>query len=203
MISNVICKEGDAKEKGMYRLQTEPNIYTQRMRSGQSSMLLIIVVLMMFVGIAVFLLSLASTASRDEFTSLYVNNLLLSVMRTDTGYADSKCKLVSDLVACAYITPDWMCGETRCDELANSTVSKYMMTFSNQTMSLKYLFNVTTIGFYVIDENTGEPKIFEIGDPSLKKSRESFKVFSYPRLIPKTVNSNTFYLKVQLIVASK
>lgn len=166
-------------------------------------MLLIIIVLMMFVGIAVFLLSLANTVGREEFTSLYVNNLLLSVMRTDIGYTDSKCKLVSDLVFCAYFTPEWVCGESSltCHDLANKTIANYMTTFGNQTMSLKYLFTVTPT--FVTRDEGGEQISLDIGDQSLKKSRESFKVVSYPLVISKTVGSSQYTLKMQLIVSKK
>jgi hypothetical protein len=169
----------------------------------QSSMLLIIIVLMMLVAIVVFLLSVANTAGKEGFTSLYVNNLLLSVMRTDAGYTDSNCKLVSDLVFCAYFTPEWSCGEgLTCSTLANRTIASYMTTFANQTMNLKYLFTVTPT--FIARNEEGEPISLDIGDPSLKKSRtESLKVVSYPLVISKTVGSNQHTLKMQLIVAKK
>lgn len=169
---------------------------------SQSSMILIIIVLMMFVGIVVFLLSLANTVSREGFTSLYVNNLLLSVMRTDTGYMDSKCKLVSDLVACACYTPDWMCGQMTCQRLANETVTKYMAFFGNQTTSLKYLFVSTSE--VVCRDAEGNPMTLEIGDSSLKTSRkESFKIISYPLVITKTFDVNSYTMRMELILAEK
>ncbi len=167
-------------------------------------MILIIIVIALFVGIAVFLLSLASTVKNEELTSLYVNNLLLSVMRTDTGYTDSKCKLVSDLVFCAYFTPEWRCGEgtPTCMELANDTISYYMGTFGNHTRSLKYLFTVSPT--FVSRDASGEEIRLDIGDSSLKKSRtESLKILSYPLVISKTVGSSQYTLKIQLIVANK
>jgi hypothetical protein len=199
---NVLHDEGVIEGRSMQSLlQAKRHL---RSKKAQSSMILIIIVLMMFVGIVVFLLSLANTASKDEFTGLYVNNLLLSVMRTDTGYTDSNCKLVSDLVFCAYFTPEWSCGEgsSTCHDLANRTIANYMATFGNQTMSLKYLFTVTPT-FVTRDEN-GEQISLDMGDQSLKKSRtESLKVVSYPLVISKTVGSNQYTLKMQLIVAKK
>jgi len=174
------------------------------MRRAQSSMILIIVVIMMFVGIVVFLLSLAGTVGRDEFTPLYVDNLLLSVMRTDTGYTDSRCKLVSDLVFCAYYTPEWVCGEgaVTCYDLANSTITSYMKTFANKTLNLRYLFTVTTT--FVTRNNEGEQISLDIGEPDLKKPRTgSMKAVSYPLVISKVIGSNQYTLKMQLIVAKR
>ncbi len=168
---------------------------------AQSSMILIIIVLMMFVAIAVFLLQVASTVSNQEYTVLYANSLLLTVMRTDTGYTDSRCKLVSDLVVCACFTPTWRCGDIECAQLANETLAGYMDVFGNQTTHLKYLFTSTSQAHCIDSE--GNSMALEIGDKTLKKSRETFKVFSYPLTIPKTFDYNSYIMTMQLIIANK
>jgi hypothetical protein len=167
-------------------------------------MLLIIIVIMIFVGLAVFLLGIANTVTKNEVTGIYVNNLLLSVMRTDTGYTDAKCKQVSDLVFCAYFTPEWQCGPgvPNCLGLANITIAKYMSVFWNQTKSMKYLFTVTPT--FVARDPTGEPISLDLGDSSLKKSRtDTMKIFSWPRVISKKVGSSQYTLKIQLIVSNR
>jgi len=174
------------------------------LKKAQSSMLLIVIVIMIFAGMAVFLLGLASTVGGNEFTALYVNNLLLSVMRTDTGYTDSKCKLVSDLVFCAYFTPEWQCGPgvPNCLDLANNTITNYMAIFGDATKHMKYLFTVTPA--FVVRDPSGEPISLDIGDNSLKKSRtESMKLYSHPLVISKSVGSNQYTLKIQLIISKK
>jgi hypothetical protein len=179
------------------------NKISQRMKA-QSSMLLIVIVIMIFVGLAVFLLGLASTVAGNEFTALYVNNLLLSVMRTDTGYTDSKCKLVSDLVFCAYFTPEWQCGPgvPNCLDLANNTITNYMAIFGDATKSMKYLFTVTPA--FVVRDPSGEPISLDIGDSSLKKSKiDTLKLYSHPLVISKSVGSNQYTLKIQLIISKK
>ena len=169
---------------------------------GQSSMIMIVIVLMMFVAIVVFLLQLASTAGNQKYTVMYANNLLLSVMRTDTGHTDSRCKLVSDLVFCAYFTPEWECGtDGNCLELANKTIKDYMTLFSNQTTSVKYLFSATPT--FVSRDPEGAPISLDIGDKALKKSRETFKVFSHPLVLSKTLGPNQYTLRLQLIIANK
>jgi len=192
-------EEGDKS-----RLLIEATVYAQRMRRGQSSMLLIVIVIMIFVGLAVFLLGIANTATKNEVTGIYVNNLLLAVMRTDTGYTDSKCKLVSDLVFCAYFTPEWQCGPgvPNCLGLANSTIAKYMSEFWNESKSMKYLFTVSPA--FVARDPTGEPISLDMGDSSLKRSKtDAMKIFSYPLVISKTVGSNQYTLKIQLIVSKR
>jgi hypothetical protein len=172
----------------------------RHMRRGQSSIIILLVVIMLFVGVVVFLLNLAGTVNREEFTNLYVNNLLLSVMRTDTGYTDSNCKLVSDLVFCAYFTPEWECGGKSCLRLANETMQEYMAIFGNETKSMRYLFTATP-EFAAF--SSGEPISLDIGDTALKSSKDSVKRYSYPIVITKTVGLNQHTLKVQLAVAKK
>jgi hypothetical protein len=171
-------------------------------KKAQSSMILIIVVLMMFIGIAVFLLQLASTVSKEEYTTFYAGSLLLSMMRTETGFTDSRCRTVSDMVACACFTPDWVCGSESCSELANRTVTGYMGVFMNQTTSLKYLY--TTTSDVICRDDEGNPRTLELGDPSLKTSKkEAFKVVSYPLSITKTFEYSTFIMRMQLMLAKK
>jgi hypothetical protein len=167
-------------------------------------MLLVVIVIMIFVGMVVLLLGLANTISKQEFTQLYVNNLLLSTMRTDTGYTDAKCKLVSDLVFCAYFTPEWQCGPgvPNCLELANSTIANYMGLFGSDSQGMKYLFTVAPA--FIARDESGESISLDMGDKSLKKSKtETLKLYSHPLVISKTVGSNQYTLKIQLIVSMK
>lgn len=194
--------EGDQKREGICRrLQARSHL---RSKSGQSSMLLIVIVIMVFVGLAVILLGITSTVGNNDLTSLYVNNMVLSMMRTDTGYTDVKCKLVSDLVFCAYFTPEWKCGPGApdCLYLANDTITRYMTIFGNQTKSMKYLFTVTPA--FVARDASGEPISLDIGYISLKTSKaESIKLYSHPLVLSKTVGTNQYTLKIQLVVAKK
>jgi len=167
-------------------------------------MVLIIIVLAVFIAVVVILLGLAGTVSREEFTSIYTNNLLLSVMRTDTGYSDARCKTVSDLVFCAYFTPEWVCdGSSQpCLEKANQTVKKYMEIFGNETKSLKYLLTIKPA--FVSRTEEGEQISLDMGDLSLKKSKtDSLKIYSYPLVVSKTIGQNQYTLKIQLIVSKK
>lgn len=167
---------------------------------AQSSMILLIVIIAVFAVLVVFLLNIAKIVSQKGFTNLYVNNLLLSVMRTDTGHTDPKCKLVSDLVFCAYFTPEWECGEEgKCLNIANETIAEYMRIFGNETKSMRYLFTVKPTFAALGPE--GEQISLDFGDGSLKKAKE--RVVSHPLVLSKTVGTNQYTLKIQLIVANK
>jgi hypothetical protein len=172
----------------------------QRMRSGQSSMLLIIIVLAMFIVIALFLLQAANKVSSQGFTQEYADGLLQSIMRTDTGYTNEKCRTVADLVACACFSSDFPCGSVACGTLANQTLTKYMAIFWNQSKDKRYLF-ASTSDVNCIDQD-GNSKALEIGDPALKSRKEKVRVYSQPLVITKSyAGGDSFYMKVQLIVA--
>ena len=81
------------------------------MYKAQTNMILIILVIVVFGGLVLFLLSFARTVSQDEYMNLYAHNLLVSVLRTDTGYTDIDCKLTSDVIRCGFFSSDYRCGE--------------------------------------------------------------------------------------------
>lgn len=201
---NIRREEGDAHEKARRRLLPEPSVYERRMKIGQSSMLLIIVVLAMFAAIAIFLLQLAGNVSDTELTSMKADRLLISMLRTDTGYTDEKCKTVADLVTCACFSSTWTCGGVNCDRLANETVTRYMAEFQNNSQSMRYLFFSASEVNCVDSE--GNSMMLKIGDLSLEKSKKSDVIFSQPVLISKSYSSggsNPYYMRMQLKVAPK
>jgi hypothetical protein len=75
-------------------------------------MVLLFLVVVIFGMLFLFILSFAEVLSQGENTETYLNNLLLSVVRTDTGYTDDRCKLISDSIACAFQSPSYDCGGT-------------------------------------------------------------------------------------------
>ena len=75
-----------------------------------------------------------------------------------------------------------------------------MAIFGNATKSMKYLFTVTLV--FVVRDPSGEPISLDIGDKTLKKSKTgSLKLYSHPLVVSKTVGSNQYTLKIQLIVS--
>ncbi len=173
------------------------------MRSGQTNMILIVILLLMFIVLALFLLSLARPVSQEDYMKLYVNNLLLSVMRTDTGFSDSNCRLISDATACAFILPDWRCGDSglTCLELANDSLSDYMGSYELISKNYRYLFVITSEGFISrTGYEQGEGMRLVIGDQSLE-SASSKRTSTY--VIQKSLAGSQYNIRVLLKLARK
>jgi len=168
------------------------------MSKGQSSALLLLIVIMIFAGMIVFLFQLTETVTSSKYTNMFINNLLITMMRTDTGLTEPKCKRVSDLVFCAYFDPGWRCGDMDCFSFAEQTMDHYISMFSEE--NLRYLLIVETPGF-IARSQSGEPVRLEIGDSKLKE--EKGKTFSEPLTLQKIINGRNYILSVKLIVKKK
>jgi len=174
------------------------------MASGQSMVIMIVFVIMIFGGLAVFLLSISQTVSQKEYHNLYVHNLLLSVMRTDTGYTDPNCKLVSDTLGCAFTqSTEYKCGGSGepCIELANGTLTNYMDRFELVKKNFRYLFIAKPETGVRIDPETGEPLVVRIGDKSLETARIDKLKTVY--IIPKFLATGPYNIVVELFLAEK
>jgi len=167
-------------------------------QKAQTNMILIIIVIIIFGGVVIFLLGFAKTISQAEYMNIYTHNLLLSVMRTDTGYTDANCKLVSDAISCAFFVKT-QCGGTgpSCISLANETVTDYMSRFELIKKGFRYLLKVTPEGF----TPRSEPYEIEIGDKGL--DTEKTEKFVANERIQKTMDIGQLNLKVQLIIAKR
>lgn len=159
-------------------------------------MILIVLLVIIFAGIAVFLFTLARTVSPEEYMNVYVHNLLLSIMRTDTGYTDASCKLVSDLLACAAITPAHLCDGwgLNCLDLANQTVTEYMDRFEAIRKNYRYLLIVGSGG--LVPTETGKP-LLEIGDKALATARVTKITAS------EVIQREGYILEVTMIIARR
>ena len=171
-------------------------------RKAQTSMILIVLLLIIFAALAVFLMSLAKTVSQEDYMDLYVNNLMLSIMRTDTGYSDSKCKLISDTVFCALTSSSWPCGDSgmTCLEFTNESLTEYTEAFGLISRNYRYLFEITTHEYCFMDDEGC--MMLRFGDESLKSYRGS-RVKTANYAIQKSMEGNPFNLKVRLYIARK
>ena len=88
-----------------------------RTEKGQTSMILIVLIVMIFMAIGIFLLISSIKPEYDEYYNLYAHNLLLSVLRRSTGYG-GYCDTISSTIACAYMTSYRQCGGTNCRNLS-------------------------------------------------------------------------------------
>lgn len=92
-----------------------------RKKSGQTSMILIVLVIIIFMVIGIFLFISSIKPEHDEYYNLYAHNLLLSVLRRNTGYGGD-CETISSTITCASMTEYRECGNTNCRELSKQIV---------------------------------------------------------------------------------
>lgn len=168
-------------------------------RQGQTTMIFIVLIIIIFLGMGVFLLSLAQTVSQSEYINLYTHNLLSSLVKTDTGYTDASCKTVADLLSCSFLSPTHICGTQDCFSLSEQTVNSYMEQFAFIKEGFRYLLIVESVGFTALPQ--GVPHKVEIGDPSLKE--EKIEKITANERIQKVVGGNPYLLNIRLIIAKK
>ncbi|MEE9323140.1 MAG: hypothetical protein V3U72_01215 [Candidatus Aenigmarchaeota archaeon] len=90
-------------------------------KSGQTSMILIVLVIIIFMAIGIFLLISSIKPEYDDYHNLYAHNLLLSLLRRNTGYG-GYCDTISSTISCAYMTSYRGCGGTNCRNLSGEIV---------------------------------------------------------------------------------
>jgi len=174
-----------------------PDPKAGRNAKAQTTMFLIVLVIIIFAALFIFLLSIAQTSSNEEYMNIYTSSLLLSLSRADTGYLDSNCKTLGDLFLCIFAPerPDWRCGGSgpSCSELANLTVEGYMNRFDMLRENYRYLFIVEPVDF-IADR-------FMIGDASLEDSMVD--KISREKIIQRVSGGNEYNIRLMVIIARK
>ncbi|MBL7160867.1 MAG: hypothetical protein ISS93_03400 [Candidatus Aenigmarchaeota archaeon] len=172
---------------------------TNQKRTGQTTIIFILIVIVIFAGMAVFLLSLAETVSQSEYITLYTYNLLSSLLKTDTGQTAFSCKTVSDVLACSFLTPTYVCGNQDCFNFADETINARMDQFAVVKEGFRYLLTVEPEGFVSLPY--GSPYTIEIGDSSLKE--EKIEKITARERIQKVLDGKPYLLTVTLTLAKK
>jgi hypothetical protein len=90
-------------------------------KKGQTSIMLIVLVVVIFFVIGIFLLVSSIKPVNNEYYNLYAHNLLLSVLRSNTGYG-GYCDTYSATISCAYMTAYRKCGGVECSNLSGEIV---------------------------------------------------------------------------------
>ena len=111
-------------------------------KKAQTTMVLLFLVVLIFGMLFIFMLSFAETVGQEEYTQNYLSSLLLSLVRTDTGYNDENCKLISDTIACSFISPTFDCEDNigglgdkeECRHAAEDRLTYYLEKFTEFTM---------------------------------------------------------------------
>ena len=172
-----------------------------RKRSGQTSMILLVLVVIIFAALVIFLLSLAETVSPKEYMNTYTQSLLLSLLRSDTGSHDPECKYLSDAVSCAFFQPSsYQCAglDMTCRELVETRIDYYMSRYAERQGNLRYRLSVTSSGFLSRGDD-GEVYVIEFGDPGL--ATEKVQKWSANQLIQRVSGLSEYYLTVNLQIS--
>ncbi len=178
---------------------------------AQTTMVLIFLVLLLFAGTAIFLLTFAKNINQTDYMNFYVHNLLLTLMRSDTGYGDPNCKLVSDALSCAFFSPDYVCGggyaagavgsgSPTCLQLANVTATSYIEMFGMVKKSYRYLLTVEPQGFTVLGQD-GEPFKISIGDNDVATGRQT--KYTANEQMRKAMSSGVYNLNAKLTIMAR
>ncbi len=170
---------------------------------AQTSTMLLLVLLLIFIGVITILLGLSNVIKNDDYSDLYTNNLLLSLMRTSTGYTD-RCESMSDLLGCAFLTPSRRCGNSDkgCLELANETIRNYMQILNeNINKNIDYYLTARSYGSeWTPIGDQGEIRL-RFGDPLLETKKIPKRTAS--TIIQTTYEGNEYQIEVTLLVAYK
>lgn len=167
---------------------------------GQTTLIFIALVAIIFIGIAIFLLTFISTMSGTEHANLYASNMLLSIMRTDTGETEPECKKTEDLVSCAFLSPSHICGFEECRITAEQKLEYYISEFADKNKAFRYLFIAKPEGF-VVSSSGGMPYRIIIGDTTLEE--EKIEKWTVNEKIYKISQSGTYIIDVSLIIARR
>jgi len=159
---------------------------------AQSSVIMILFVIMIFAGLALFLLSLARTVGQEDYMNMYTHNLILSLLRADTG-EKGECKYVSNTITCAAY--GGVCDPPSsfdCDDFANQMVNEYMNIMSEMKPTYEWY-----IGVY--DDRDFE--IMSFGNPTLPNMKT--KKWSASEVIYQSTGLSQNIYTINLILAKK
>jgi len=168
-----------------------------RERKAQTNMIILVILLLVFIGIVLILFSLSRTVSQEDYMNLYTHNLMLSLMRTDTGYSGSDCKLISDSVFCAFTLGDRVCGNASktCHEVANQSLAKYMEAFGEISENYRYLLEVTPVFCSRTEEGC---RVLDFGDSDVADLERKWVANS---AIQKSMAGKPYNIRIRLYVA--
>lgn len=145
----------------------KPGINCFNGRYGQANIVMMVLVLMMVFAMFFFLLQLLQKPPESALDNLYVHNMLLSIMRTDTGYNESNCKTVSDAIACYFFEPQYNCdGRIPCKVVAESRIQELLHEYGNVRKNRRFYFEVEAERKVI--SHFGVVPEMKIGDPSVE-----------------------------------
>jgi hypothetical protein len=163
---------------------------------GQASIILILLIIVLFGGMAIFLVSFADTVSQEDYINKFTTNLLLSIVRADTGNSNSDCKLVSDAIFCAITTPGKVCDNgIKCYDLAEDTINRYMGDLTLLKKNFNYSLVIEGTNFI------SDKKIEFTNDPEFDTSARKTTKWTAQLPLQKTIGTKNYNIKARLIIS--
>ncbi len=106
----------------------------------------LILVIVIAIGTIAFLLSTAQIFRAEDYLKIHTSALITSLLRTDSGYSGDieKCKTVADILYCSQTTPSWRCGDTRCEDIADSLTDLYIQKALDPKLDYSFKYGEKT-----------------------------------------------------------
>ena len=166
-------------------------------KKAQTTVVVLLLALVVFGGLFAFLLSIARTVVQTDYMNLYTSNLLISVLRKDTGYSGKDCETVSDLVLCKFgISRDPYCEEYSCAYLAENILNETMEQFGSVKKGYDYFLTAKQEGKRRALDPDGKPIELKIGNEELENLRKD--KFVAAEILQRTDEHGPFILKIIL-----
>jgi len=165
--------------------------------SGQANIVMMVLVLFLVFGMFIFLLMMLQKPPESPLDNMYAHNMLLSIMRSDTGYPEEKCKTVADAVACAFFEPYYKCGDSvECARVADNRIADLLGKYSGYKQNNIYYIEASPEGRVV--SWMGSAVEIKRGDQSAKTSTQKSTA---EQKIQKLFQGEPYTVKVKLYMA--
>jgi len=163
---------------------------------------MMILVLFLVFGMFIFLLALLQKPPEHPMDNMYVHSMLLSIMRSDTGYPEENCKTVADAVACAFFEPYYKCGDNvPCYDLASSIMQELVNRYRSSKKNRLYYIEASPEGRVVSwmgkAVEISLPKSNEYIKNSLQKSTAEEKIQKLFKGEPITVKVKLYMAEIE------
>lgn len=166
---------------------------------GQANIVMMILVLFMVAAVFIFLLQLLQKPPQSELDNLYVHNMLLSIMRTDTGYEEEYCRTVSDAVSCAFVEPYLKCGgQIDCKTVAERRIGDLINKYSESKQNRIFYIEVTPVG-KVVSYGGKAVEIYA----GIKEAEDSMNKAAANEKLQKLFRGELYTINARLVMAER
>ncbi len=132
-------------------------------RKGQTSMILMVFVILIMMTLGVLFLTYTIESPSSEYENLFVHNLLLSVLRKDTGYR-SPCSTISETIGSVVMTQGMNCGGKTNVEVLDETIKPAIETILQDKPKYDYFIRIRPENYDIAGGMTrsyGNPELLD------------------------------------------